>query len=79
MELLVYEGPNIEQTFLLEFQGRKTPISIGRKSNNKNCLKFPDDSHLSSIHAKFEFISDQFFIEDMGSTNGYFYFYFNKL
>ena len=42
--------------------------TIGRKSTNE--INFPDDIHLSNIHAKIVLISNKFVIEDMGSTNG---------
>lgn len=47
----------------------KNSINIGRKPTAD--LNFPDDHHLSNIHAKLCLIDGKVFLEEMGSTNGY--------
>lgn len=42
--------------------------SIGRKPTNT--LSFPEDPHMSNLHAKFNLIGNKFVFEDMESTNG---------
>jgi pSer/pThr/pTyr-binding forkhead associated (FHA) protein len=43
-------------------------VSIGRKPNN--LINFPDDQHLSNLHATVSYIDNKFYVEDMGTTNG---------
>jgi pSer/pThr/pTyr-binding forkhead associated (FHA) protein len=33
-------------------------------------LNFPEDQHLSNVHATITPSGDKFYIEDMGTTNG---------
>ena len=65
IELFIFEAPeDIEnKTFLLYDND-----SIGRK--NTSTLSFPDDLHMSNLHIKVNLIQDQFFLEDIASTNG---------
>ena len=55
------------------FQGRTIPIStrisIGRDADNIICL---DDALVSRRHAVIQKVKDDFFVEDLGSTNGTF-------
>ena len=55
------------------FQGRSIPItrriSVGRGSNNTIELK---DSLASRYHAVIQKVKDEYFIEDLNSTNGTF-------
>ena len=46
---------------------------IGRK--NTADIPFPDDHHLSNLHAKFYLIDSKVYIEDYSSTNGYFFYF----
>mgnify|MGYP002344513415 CR=1 FL=1 len=43
-------------------------MSIGRKQTNM--LNFPDDQHLSNIHATIFSVENKYYVEDMGTTNG---------
>jgi pSer/pThr/pTyr-binding forkhead associated (FHA) protein len=42
---------------------------IGRK--NTADIPFPEDHHLSNLHAKFYLIDSKMYIEDYSSTNGF--------
>ena len=61
------EGNDIRErnTFIINEAG-----TIGRKPNN--LLKFQDDLHMSNIHCKISLVNNNYFIEDLSSTNGYF-------
>ena len=43
-------------------------VTVGRKQSN--LLNFPEDQHLSNVHATIIPIGDKYFIEDIGTTNG---------
>ena len=61
----IIEGP--ANNIVIEIQkGGKT--TIGRKPNN--IVNFPDDQHLSNIHATISYSDGKYYIEDMGTTNG---------
>ena len=47
----------------------KPNVIMGRK--NTADIPFPDDHHLSNLHAKFNLIDNKIYIEDYSSTNGY--------
>lgn len=47
-----------------------TKINCGRKVSN--AIHFPDDQHLSNIHASITNIEGKFLLEDLATTNGYF-------
>lgn len=66
IKLEVYDGPEEHQkcSYTIYESG-----SIGRKVNNHIC--FADDLHMSNIHCKIILINDNYFLEDMSSTNGY--------
>jgi hypothetical protein len=42
--------------------------NVGRKPTAE--LNFPDDHHLSNLHAKFCMIDGKVYLEDIASTNG---------
>ncbi len=61
--MLVTEGSNAgERAELAE-----APILIGRGSDAAICL---DDDYVSTRHARIAAAGDQWFVEDLGSTNG---------
>ena len=64
--LEVVEGPEAPVRIEVEVDKK---ITIGRKSSNK--ISFPDDPHMSNIHACIFSIEDRLYIEDLGATNGY--------
>ena len=65
LKLEVYDGPEeYQKTVYTIFESG----SIGRKLNNHIC--FADDLHMSNIHCKIILINDNYFLEDMSSTNG---------
>lgn len=43
-------------------------MTVGRKQSN--ILNFPDDQHLSNLHATMFSLENKYYIEDMGTTNG---------
>lgn len=62
--LSIHDSPEEQYEKMTAYHGS----SIGRKSNNS--LPFPDDLHMSNIHAKINLINETFYFEDMASTNG---------
>ena len=71
--MLVIEGPKVNTEYTLEFSNSNN-VTIGRK--DKNEISLNEDHHLSNIHAKIYFYENNFYLEDMGSTNGYFFIFF---
>ena len=65
LTLEIIEGP--AHGSMIEIP-KNSKVSIGRK--NTNHLNFPDDQHLSNIHATIYSIENKYFLEDMGTTNG---------
>ncbi|MGI8614689.1 MAG: FHA domain-containing protein FhaB/FipA [Nocardioidaceae bacterium] len=63
--LTVTEGPNAGQTVPLEAQ----PIVLGRGADAALRL---DDDYVSTLHARIATNGEQWFVEDLGSTNGTF-------
>lgn len=63
--LKVIRGPDEGKIFRLG----KGKYFIGRKPDNDFCL---NDSNVSRVHAKIEFINGHYVISDLGSTNGTF-------
>jgi pSer/pThr/pTyr-binding forkhead associated (FHA) protein len=61
--LVVTDGPNQGQSALLSAQ----PILIGRGTDAAIRL---DDDYVSTRHARIAASGDQWFVEDLGSTNG---------
>jgi pSer/pThr/pTyr-binding forkhead associated (FHA) protein len=61
--LVVTEGPNEGQVVPLELQ----PILMGRGSDAALRL---DDDYVSTRHARIATNGEQWFVEDLGSTNG---------
>jgi pSer/pThr/pTyr-binding forkhead associated (FHA) protein len=61
--LVVTEGPNQGQVVPLELQ----PILMGRGSDAALRL---DDDYVSTRHARIASNGEQWFVEDLGSTNG---------
>jgi pSer/pThr/pTyr-binding forkhead associated (FHA) protein len=47
---------------------KKDKITIGRKPQNE--INFPEDHHLSNIHATLFQVNGIWYVEDLGSTNG---------
>ena len=60
-------------TMFIVFQGRKIPIisriTVGRDQSNAIVL---EDPLASRFHAVIQKVKDEYFIEDLGSTNGTF-------
>lgn len=67
--LLVLEGPNCEEQISFHLNNDKTSVTFGRKANAD--IAFPEDHHLSNLHAKFYLVDKNVTIEDHSSTNGY--------
>jgi len=63
--LQVIEGPNMGHIFSVP---KSNKSSLGRKTTNN--INFPDDQHLSNVHATFYPVEGIYYIEDMGTTNG---------
>ena len=63
--LAVTEGPNAGQTVALD----GTPVLIGRGPDAALRL---DDDYVSTWHARIATNGEQWFVEDLGSTNGTF-------
>ncbi len=61
--LIVTDGPNAGQVVSLELQ----PILMGRGSDAALRL---DDDYVSTRHARIATNGEQWFVEDLGSTNG---------
>ena len=70
LQMTICEGPNLGQKLVVSLKDQLTSNSIGRK--NTNTFPFPEDQHLSNIHAKFFILDNKFYLEDLSSTNGYF-------
>ena len=68
LHMTICEGPNVGQRLVVSLKDQLTSNSIGRK--NSNTFPFPDDQHLSNIHAKFFILDNKFYLEDLSSTNG---------
>ncbi|CAD8097383.1 unnamed protein product [Paramecium sonneborni] len=66
--LLVLEGPNSEEQITFHLDQDKTSVTLGRKTNTD--IAFPEDHHLSNLHAKFYLVDKNVIIEDHSSTNG---------
>jgi pSer/pThr/pTyr-binding forkhead associated (FHA) protein len=62
-QVVVVEGPNAGQTAPLD----QAPILIGRGADAAIRL---DDDYVSTRHARIAVSGDQWFVEDLGSTNG---------
>jgi hypothetical protein len=60
-------------TFFIVFQGRRIPltrrITVGRDADNTIAL---EDAMASRHHAVIQKVKDEFFVEDLNSTNGTF-------
>jgi pSer/pThr/pTyr-binding forkhead associated (FHA) protein len=61
--VLITEGANEGETFALD----DAPLLIGRGSDAAIRL---DDDYVSTRHARIAVSGDQWFVEDLGSTNG---------
>jgi pSer/pThr/pTyr-binding forkhead associated (FHA) protein len=64
--LIVTEGPNAGQTVPLD----GAPLLIGRGTDA--ALRLDDDDYVSTRHARIATNGEQWFVEDLGSTNGTF-------
>ena len=65
IQLSVIESPDdIEDRDFVLYDNE----SIGRKS--LSTISFSEDLHMSNLHVKINLIQDQFFLEDIASTNG---------
>ena len=71
--LEVYDGPEDFERSRNELEEGGT---IGRKVNNK--MSFSEDLHMSNLHCKISFAGSKFVLEDMASTNGYFFKFCNS-
>lgn len=67
VSLRIIEGPNLEDEIVLPQQ--KNKLNVGRKNTNE--INFPDDQHLSNIHSTIYQVEGIWYIEDLGTTNGY--------
>ena len=65
LTLEIIEGPSLG--YSIEIPNHKK-VTIGRKQTN--LLNFPEDQHLSNVHAAITPNGDKFYVEDMGTTNG---------
>ena len=63
--LKIIEGTNVDFCFVLP---KKDKITIGRKPHNE--INFPDDHHLSNMHSTLYSVDGDWYVEDLGSTNG---------
>ncbi|CAD8088860.1 unnamed protein product [Paramecium primaurelia] len=66
--LLVLEGPNSDEQISFHLNQDKNSVTFGRKTNAD--IAFPEDHHLSNLHAKFYLVDKNVTIEDHSSTNG---------
>lgn len=66
--LRVIEGPNIEQSQIVIPIPKGSKVNCGRKTSN--AINFPEDQHLSNIHATITNIDGKFMLEDLATTNG---------
>lgn len=57
---------DIGETF--RFEASKEKIIIGRRSTCD--INIGGDNTLSNMHCKVSFVDDQWFLEDLGTTNG---------
>ena len=65
--LKILEGMHINKEFVIN-----NTATIGRKGNAGNgMILLGDDFHLSNTHAKIYYHDNKFYLEDLGSTNGY--------
>jgi pSer/pThr/pTyr-binding forkhead associated (FHA) protein len=69
VNLIIVEGPNQNNRHKVLLSVSKNTINVGRKPTAD--INFPDDHHLSNLHAKVCLIDGKIYLEDMGSTNGY--------
>jgi pSer/pThr/pTyr-binding forkhead associated (FHA) protein len=69
ISLVIIEGPNVSQVFSIPKESKST---MGRKNNND--IHFTDDQHLSNMHATIYPVQGIWYVEDLGTTNGYFCF-----
>ena len=66
LSMKIIEGPNAgEPIGMLSIKGK---VNIGRKPTNE--ISFPEDQHLSNIHATIFTVEGIWYIEDLGTTNG---------
>lgn len=63
--LKIIVGQNVDYCFVVP---KKDKITIGRKPHNE--ISFPEDHHLSNMHATFFSINGVWYVEDLSSTNG---------
>lgn len=68
MHITICEGPDVGQRLVVSLKDQLSNNSIGRK--NSTTFAFPNDQHLSNIHAKFFILDNKFYLEDLSSTNG---------
>lgn len=68
LHMTICEGPDAGQRLVVSLKDQLSNNSIGRK--NSNTFPFPNDQHLSNIHAKFFILDNKFYLEDLSSTNG---------
>jgi predicted component of type VI protein secretion system len=67
LTLKIIEGPNLGEIFTAQFPRGKS--NVGRKPTND--ISFPEDQHLSNMHSTIFSIEGVWYIEDLGTTNGY--------
>ena len=65
--LKIIEGPNLNEVFSLP--AAKGKVNVGRKATNE--INFPEDQHLSNVHSTIFSIEGVWYVEDLGTTNGY--------
>jgi pSer/pThr/pTyr-binding forkhead associated (FHA) protein len=64
---LIRLSPNDHETERYALQGTET--SFGR---SKGTHTFPEDQYMSTTHARIMFQGGEYFVDDVGSTNGTF-------
>ena len=69
ISLCILEGPNQFASYELALSSTVKFFSFGRRTTNS--VSFPEDLHLSNVHANIYVVQNKFILEDMSSTNGY--------
>ena len=66
LSLTIVEGPAVDS--VIQIPRNESKVTVGRKPNN--IINFPDDQHLSNLHATLSGKDSRYYIQDMGTTNG---------
>jgi hypothetical protein len=69
LHLKIIEGMHIGKDYIIP-----NSATLGRKGHiGPNTIALVDDFHLSNTHSKITYADGKFILEDLGSTNGYFF------